>query len=240
MADFVVNFGRIDFLIVLAMLPSIILGFIIYKKDVVEKEPIGLLIKLFLFGILSSGVALFLELYGERLFPFVAQNNVFSIFIRSFFIIGLSEELVKWLFTYVICWRQKAFNYAYDAIVYAVFISLGFATIENVIAVVGSEGDLLLVLQRGLITVPAHAFFAIISGYYLGMAKRFEKRGWRRKSKKALILSVVVPVLAHGLFDMLLFVSNEVTIILAALFILYLYVSSYLKVIKVSNETKAM
>lgn len=50
MVDFIVNFGKMDFLIILAMLPSIILGFIIYKKDVVEKEPVSLLIKLFLFG----------------------------------------------------------------------------------------------------------------------------------------------------------------------------------------------
>lgn len=174
------------------------------------------------------------------MFPFTLENNLISIFVRAFFIIGLSEEFVKWLFTYVISWRNKAFNYAYDAIVYAVFIALGFATIENIIAVLGNKGDFFLAFQRGLITVPAHAFFGIISGYYLGMAKRYDNRGWCHKGKKNLVLSLVLPVLAHGLFDTLLFVSNRVTLLLAALFIVYLYVSSYLKVIKVAKETKSI
>lgn len=59
MANFIVNFGRTDILILFAMLPSIIIGFIIYKKDVIEKEPFILLVKLILFGVLSAGISLF-------------------------------------------------------------------------------------------------------------------------------------------------------------------------------------
>ena len=70
MTNFIINFGKTELLILLAMLPSIVIGFIIYKKDIIEKEPIKLLLKLFLFGILSTGVALFLEIYAEKIFPF--------------------------------------------------------------------------------------------------------------------------------------------------------------------------
>lgn len=66
MLDFIINFGKTEFLILLAMIPEIILGIIIYKKDIVEKEPISLLIKLFLCGISSSFIALLFEIYLER------------------------------------------------------------------------------------------------------------------------------------------------------------------------------
>lgn len=238
MTDFIMNYGKTDLLILLAMLPSIIIGFIIYKKDIIEKEPIRLLIKLFVFGMLSTGVALFLEIYAEKIFAFALNPGVINVLFKSFVVISLSEELVKWLFTYVICWRDKNFNYTYDAIVYCVFISLGFATVENIIAVLSNDGGFALALQRGLITVPAHAFFGIISGYYMGLAKKCELRGWVHKSKKNLMLSLILPVLIHGLFDSLLFMSSKLSLTLVTTLIIYLYFSSYSKVVRTSNESK--
>ena len=102
MNDFILNFGKSELLILLAMLPAFVIGFIIYKKDVIEKEPFLLLLKLFLFGVLSTGVALFLEIYMQKIFAFSQETNFLSILFRSFIIIALCEELIKWLFTYVI------------------------------------------------------------------------------------------------------------------------------------------
>lgn len=236
MINFIINNGKTELLILLAMIPSLIIGFIIYKKDIIEKEPISLLLKLFLLGILSTGVALFLEIYAEELFPFSLNNSILSILFRSFIIISFCEELVKWLFTYVICWKNNNFNYMYDAIVYCVFISLGFATIENIIAVLSNDRGVILALKRGLITVPAHAFFGIISGYYMALAKKYEKRRWHKKGKKNLILSLIIPILVHGLFDFLLFMSSKLSLIILTIFIVYLYISSYFKIIKFSNK----
>lgn len=226
-----------NLLILLASLPAIILGFIVYKKDIIEKEPLRLLIKLFFFGVLSSGVALLIELYVGKVVDNVFTNEILNVIVNSFIVIALSEETVKWLFTYILCWNNKDFNYTYDAIVYTVFVSLGFATIENIIALIGNA-DISLALQRAIITVPAHAFFGIISGYYLGQSKRFQKRKWYKRSKKNLILSLLMPILLHGLFDLLLFMSNKITIIFALIFIVYLYISSYVKLTKASNTSK--
>ena len=109
MLDFIINFGKTEFLILLAMIPEIILGIIIYKKDVVEKEPISLLIKLFLCGISSSFIALLFEIYLERFLSLFSINKYVFLLIKSFFTIALVEELVKWLFTYVICYNKKEF-----------------------------------------------------------------------------------------------------------------------------------
>lgn len=238
MFNMINNFKEIHILLLFAMLPSFIIGFIIYKKDVIEKEPFFLLLKLFLCGILAVGVSLFLEIYAEKIFPFANNQNIIGILFKSFIVIAVCEEFVKWLFTYVICWRKREFNYVYDAIVYSVFISLGFATIENIISVLSSEADFMLAFKRGIITVPVHAFFGIISGYYLGLAKKYENRGWKRRYKKSLLLSILMPILCHGIFDGLLFLSNKLSIILVFLLILYFYYSAYLKVTDVSKLTK--
>ena len=38
MINSIIDFGKTDLLILLAMIPSIIIGIIVYKKDIVEKE----------------------------------------------------------------------------------------------------------------------------------------------------------------------------------------------------------
>lgn len=238
MLDIIMSFDKKEILILLAMIPSIIIGFIIYKKDVIEKEPALLLIKLFGIGVLSTGVSLFFEIYIEKIFVFAEKIIFLNLFIKSFIIIAFCEEFIKWFFTYIICWKRKEFNYTYDAIVYAVFISLGFATVENIIAILSENGGVVLAIQRGLITVPAHSFFGVISGYYLGMSKKYKIRAWYKKYKINIILSIFLPILAHGLFDFLLFSSTKVSFIIAIIFILYLYYFSYIKISKVSKETK--
>ena len=230
MLDFIIKFGKTEFLILLAMLPGIILGIIVYKKDIVEKEPLKLLTKLLFYGVLAAGVALFFELYLEKFFDMFNFGKFINIFIKSFFVIGLSEEVVKWFITYYVCFNDKEFNYVYDAIVYTVFVAIGFASIENIIAILGNSFDISLALKRGLITVPAHIFFAILSGYYLGEAKKYQKRNWLKKYRRSLVYSITLPILVHGLFDMLLFISSNVSLVL------YLYISSYFKILKRSKE----
>lgn len=236
MLDFIIKFGKTEFLILLAMLPGIILGIIVYKKDIVEKEPLKLLTKLLFYGVLAAGVALFFELYLEKFFDMFNFGKFINIFIKSFFVIGLSEEVVKWFITYYVCFNNKEFNYVYDAIVYTVFVAIGFASIENIIAILGNNFDISLALKRGLITVPAHIFFAILSGYYLGEAKKYQKRKWFKKYRRSLVYSITLPILVHGLFDVLLFISSNVSLVLSIILIVYLYISSYFKILKRSKE----
>lgn len=236
MLDFIIKFGKTEFLILLAMLPGIILGIIVYKKDIVEKEPLKLLTKLLFYGVLAAGVALFFELYLEKFFVMFNFGKFINIFIKSFFVIGLSEEVVKWFITYYVCFNDKEFNYVYDAIVYTVFVAIGFASIENIIAILGNSFDISLALKRGLITVPAHIFFAILSGYYLGEAKKYQKRNWLKKYRRSLVYSITLPILVHGLFDMLLFISSNASLVLSIILIVYLYISSYFKILKRSKE----
>jgi RsiW-degrading membrane proteinase PrsW (M82 family) len=212
--------------IILAIIPSIILLTYIYKKDVVEKEPIPLLMILFLFGIISTVPAVFLENLFQTMFS--EKNSMFMLLFYSFVGIALIEEGYKALFTYLIVYRNKNFNHIFDGIVYAVFMSLGFATLENFLYLYKYGID--LAISRGIISVPAHAFYAISFGFFLGKAKKEDLSGNIVKSKLYLALSVLVPVLLHGTFDFLLLSGSSILYKVFVLFVVFLYLLSLLQV----------
>ena len=117
-------------LLVLAIAPVIAIILWIYLKDKYDKEPICILIKFFIFGILVSMLAI----YGEEI---LIKVNIFSgkfyIFYMSFIVAGLVEEGLKALVLIPDLLKEKNFNERLDGIIYSVFLSLGFATIENII-----------------------------------------------------------------------------------------------------------
>jgi len=221
----------------IAIIPTVLLGYFIYKKDILEKEPIGLLMLLFISGVISTLPAAAIE---QLILPFIEQISDFTTYILTLSFVGVAlvEEMCKALLTYEICWKNKNFNYVYDAIVYCVFTSLGFATLENIlyVTVFGMQAAIL----RAIVSVPAHAFFGVSMGYYMGIAKYHQKTNENKKKYKNLILSVLVPVVLHGIFDFLLLTNNETMVIIFFVFVLFMYVISYLKIKKHSENFSAL
>ena len=86
----------------------------------------------------------------------------------------------------------------FDGIVYAVYIGLGFAALENV-AYVLSAGDqwMSVAAMRALLAVPGHYGFAILMGYYYSMY-HFVKPSFANRVK-----ILLAPVMAHGVYDSL-------------------------------------
>ncbi|MGB0984452.1 MAG: PrsW family intramembrane metalloprotease, partial [Saprospiraceae bacterium] len=80
-----------------------------------------------------------------------------------------------------------------------VMIGMGFATLENILYAINFNMDTILV--RMFTAVPAHAAFAIIMGYYVGLAKH-SKTG---KEKKLLTYGFLGAFLLHGIYDFFLF-----------------------------------
>ena len=139
------------------------------------------------------------------------------IFIATFVGVGLIEEGAKWVVTNKCIYNDKEFNHAYDAIVYAVFASLGFALVENILYVL-SLGAGTGVL-RALITVPSHACDGIFMGYYIG------------KSKQCLL----IPVIAHTLFDFFILSQRNLLIVIFFIYTIVMYIICFILVKKVSK-----
>ena len=207
------------YILILAILPvSFFIGWI-YFKDKYEKEPPIKLIEYFLLGILVSVLAIFLELYFSKLNRFSGITEYLYI---AFFVTAFIEEGLKFIVLTPIILKDKNFNEKLDGIIYSIFLSLGFATIENIIYLMKERSDLTLGLgiSRGLISIPSHIMFAITMGYYISKYK-FTKEGY--KDNKYLIYALVIPVLIHGVFDFILMIGYRWAIIVFIVYIIFLW-----------------
>jgi len=124
-----------------------------------------------------------------------------TVFFSAFLEAGIPEEFSKFLIFMLFIWRDKNFDEYFDGIVYASFIGLGFACIEN-IEYVFSFGFSTGVV-RALISVPGHFLFGVVLGYFLSLAKfHSEKRGLY------ILTGLLLAMLAHGLFDWMLMITQ--------------------------------
>ena len=201
-------YGRL--LLGISILPVILLLLYIYRQDKYEKEPLGMLMLAFFGGIVS----IFIDLLIVSFINAVWYSE--TVFYSAFMEAGFPEELSKFIVLFLLIWWNKNFNEYMDGIVYATFVGLGFACIENILYVF--EGGLGTGLIRAIISVPGHFLFGVLMGYFLSLAK-FSKKGRIRN----LLLAVMVPAAAHGLFDWLLMATSEVgtfgQMVILALFI---------------------
>jgi RsiW-degrading membrane proteinase PrsW (M82 family) len=187
------------FTLLLAAVPGLLIAVYIYYKDIHEPEPHKYLIWCFLFGVLSTMPAIWLEKFGMSL-GYDESPDLWTTFIFAFVVVAGSEELVKFIFLRGYIYPKKEFNEPFDGIVYAVMIGMGFATLENILY---AEYGLQTTIVRAFTAVPAHAAFAVIMGYYVGMAK-FEEQNRTLTLAKGFFGAVIL----HGTYDFFIFQNN--------------------------------
>lgn len=228
-------------LFTVSVLPVFLIGLFIYKKDK-NKEPIKLLIELFVGGILSCFLVLFISLILTVIFPMMGADpttlNLFELIIYSFIGVALVEELCKWIFAYRSGFKSIQFDEVFDMIVYSVFVALGFACIENLcyVYMYGLGTGII----RAVLAVPGHACDGVFMGYYLGLAKLSSINNRKDLSKRYLIYSVLVPTILHGFYDYCLFSQNVLLISLFLIFVVFLFVFSLKKVKRMSAITRKL
>ena len=158
---------NILFLLAIATAPGVAIGLYIYLKDKHEREPIGLLIKAFMYGMLSTLLTFIISIPISSMIP-IDEQDIGEQAIHAFLLVALIEEFSKFVFLRGVLYRNKNFNEPFDGIVYSVMVGMGFATLENILYV--SDGGVGTAILRMFTAVPAHASFAILMGYFLGKA----------------------------------------------------------------------
>jgi len=225
-----------SFLMWLAVLPSIIIGLLIYKADSVEQEPKKELLKAILMGCLAVVITLLLSLVFGVMKINMNSLNLFQTVIYSFVGIALIEEFSKWFCTKIFIRNNKNYDYLFDGIVYSVFVSLGFATIENILYTF--TGGLMTALVRAVVTVPSHVFYAIFMGYYFSKAKDAKQKNNKNNYLKYSFYSLIIPVILHGTFDALLLLQIPILILIFIVFVIVLYTISIKKVKDLMKEER--
>lgn len=214
--------GLMAFYAAAALLPAIVLLRYIYRHDHIEKEPPALLLRLLLGGVLSAFAAILLETAGMWILPaFAEEGSDLYYVLLAFLVVAVSEEGAKLFFLKKYSWHQPAFNYMFDGIVYAVFVSLGFAAFENVKYVF--DFGLSVAFSRAFLAVPAHMAFAVFMGIFYGRARCHARRGNGTAAKSNLAAGFISAVLLHGFYDACLMVGTNLSMIVFVGFVIFMY-----------------
>ena len=168
-------------------------------KDAGRPEPAGALRRMALAGAAATVPVAVAEVTVGRINP--SETTVAGAFFAAFVVAGLIEEGAKALCLRVVVWNRPEFDERLDAMVYAAWAGLGFALVENVLYLAGTEtsGDYAgMFVARALLSVPLHASAAAIMGYYAAR-RRFDNAG------PGIGGGLALAVLLHGTFDFALF-----------------------------------
>ncbi len=208
-----------------ALVPVAIALWYIKHKDAVQPEPTKWLFKAFGYGILSTLVALILAEIMGGIFGIEdsdSETSVIGAFLNAFCSAAIPEEIAKYLMLLLLIRKNPHFDEKFDGIVYAVFISMGFAGLENIMYLIEGLEDgswLGTGVARALFSIPGHFLFAVLMGYYYSLY-----RFGIDNSMKTRVMILGAPILAHGIYDGILFsmsVSDEFSAIAMILFLYF-------------------
>lgn len=207
-------------LIFVALAPVLIIAIYIYIRDKYEREPVLRLFLALFGGVLIVPAVMVTEKFladlGEDL------TGIWNNLHISFVVASFTEEGFKYLAFFLLIWKSSQFNEKFDGIVYAVFVSLGFAAVENLMYVY--RGGYQVGIMRAFTAVPAHALFGVSMGYHFGLAKFYT--GSRVKN---LLLAFMVPFIWHGLYDFFLMAGAPYLVLLCVVMVIWLWISGFRK-----------
>lgn len=199
--------------ILVAIVPSLLIVGFIYWQDKYEREKAIPMLVCFILGAIITMPALFLEAKADSI-GWSESENFWMTFFVAFIVVAFNEELFKFIALYFFPFQQKFFNEPFDGIVYAVMIGMGFAMVENIMYV--HKFGMADTWGRAFTAVPSHGVYAIIMGYYAGLAKFNSSQRWT-----LLLKGLLFATLLHGAYDLFLLQQELEWLMLLSIVILY-------------------
>ena len=222
-------------MVIAAVIPALILMWKVYKSDRLEKESPRLLWKLVLMGVLSTVIALVLEWILQALLGLIVPEShpLYNVLLY-FVVVGMVEECSKYFVLKRSTWKLHEFNCQYDGVVYAVFVSLGFALFENIGYVLRFGFSAAII--RALTAIPGHACFGVFMGVFYGLARGYAYLGERGRSKLMRMLAVIIPTFIHGTYDYIATIGTGSGEIFFIIFVMILFILSFILINRMSKN----
>jgi RsiW-degrading membrane proteinase PrsW (M82 family) len=215
-------------LIVIALAPVLIIAIYIYIRDTYEREPL----KMLLISLVAGCLVTIPVVYVEGIIAGFGRDFVglASAAWSAFAVAAITEEVFKFAVLYLLIWKNRQFNEKFDGIVYACFISLGFAGIENIMYV--TDGGMGVGITRAFTAVPAHALFGVLMGYQFGLARFYPaERPWR------LFLALALPILLHGIYDFILMSDHPYLLFVFIPYLIFLWLFGFRRIRQLSDRS---
>ncbi|MGB3261758.1 glutamic-type intramembrane protease PrsW [Paenisporosarcina sp.] len=176
-------------LLSVAIAPGLALFSYFYLRNQISAEPSRTLFHTFIYGAILTFPILFIQ------HVFEVEHIFQSMFLRNVLFTSVLEEFFKWLILVMAIYQHVEFDDPYDGILYGASVSLGFATVENILYIFTFGMD--TAFLRALLPVSSHAIFGVVMGYYLGRAKF----ALSESSKPLLFIALLAPLSLHMMYN---------------------------------------
>ena len=219
-------------MLIAAIAPAVVLVYYIYKKDKLKQEPPKELLKAFGLGVLSVFVSLGISLPLKYLGFYTNEPHAFWEGVCAAFCgAAIPEEIAKFLMFWLVVRKNRWFDEKMDGVVYASCVALGFAALENILYLASNFDAWVSVgIARALLSVPGHFFFGILMGYYYSLVRFSVSPSMKNKC-----MVLLAPILAHGIYNSLLFTMDIVPSLSLVLMVVFLYGVNKLRKIAVKK-----
>ncbi len=211
------SFINIIWYIFIGFLPGLFWLWFYYKKDL-HPEPLKWVLKVFVWGMLATIPAIVIELLADSLLQnYLDVASLAYICISTFAVVAPVEEILKFLIVRRTVFNEPVFDEKIDGVIYGIAAGLGFATLENVLAAIGSGEN--VVLARAITATLLHATASGLMGYFLGLAKfKPRQQGW------LIAAGLLCAIFVHGLYNFVITLDSELTIPLIIILLAVVYV----------------
>lgn len=209
---------RLLFYILIALAPGIFWLIFYRRKDREEPEPIKLVFKIFIWGMLMTIPAAALEFIVDYIMPYSDNDSISQIIWGTFLVIAPVEEYLKYLVIKRKVYRRPEFDERLDGIIYGTVAGLGFASLENLMATLGSGPS--IILFRFFTATLMHALTSGIVGYYLGRA-RFNPKA----EKKLILRGLLIAIVIHGAYNFMITLRLNLTIPFLIILLLGIFIT---------------
>lgn len=224
--------------VLLALAPSLVWIFFYLKEDF-HPEPKYWLSIIFLMGVTSAPLVIFLEtLLTKFTDSGAASFGIGSTALLLFLVAPFVEEVTKYGIVHLTLNKNPVLDEPADAMIYIIASALGFAAIENVIAIFATLpptipnvlGETINFMSlRFVSAVALHGFSSAIVGYFFALYYFKGKKIWR------IFEGLAYAIALHGVYNSLIIRIDEpqalamVGIILGGAGVLVLYLFNRLK-----------
>lgn len=217
----------------MASLPAFIfiILFGLLDKKLIRKKWF-LLIGILLIGAIGSYICYRFEMHFGSYFKKVAVSTYLETLFYALFGVAIFEEGYKWLVSLGAIYVDKKTKPRH-ILIYTVFASIGFAWFENIVYFAFKYGIRAL-FERMFTAFPNHICNAIWMAYFLILFNKSKgKKKWLY-----LILSLVIPIIIHGVYNSFLYQGNPKLLEYHAVYVIIMYIATALLAKKIIKESK--
>ena len=141
----------------------------IYLRYKFSQFSYSLLIKSFLWGMISILLVLAMQLIASY-FQLDVLSNIRRVLFYALVIMAFFAELGKFFFLKGFVSTKSEFKTPVDGIFFSVMISMGFATMNNILSLI-TIPDLNVNVANAFTAGPANVIFGIMMGFFVGLGK---------------------------------------------------------------------